>query len=87
MRYIQVQIRELLPVSADAFCIWRNAILTLAEYKNYASSLMPENIVTLSVVSRLCYMLIAIKAESVQGHLQFPSTTIVAQVKQFGIRA
>lgn len=53
MRYTQSQIRELLPVSVDAFRTWREAIPALAAHKGHAPTFTPGDVVAMSIVAEL----------------------------------
>jgi hypothetical protein len=53
MRYTQSQIRELLPISVDAFRTWRDAIPALAAHKGHAPTFTPGDVVAMSIVAEL----------------------------------
>ncbi|OYW46434.1 MAG: hypothetical protein B7Z08_00985 [Sphingomonadales bacterium 32-68-7] len=53
MRYTQSQIRELLPISVDAFRTWRDAIPALALHKGHAPSFTPGDVVAMAIIAEL----------------------------------
>lgn len=53
MRYTQSQIRELLPISVDAFRTWRDAIPALAAHKGHAPTFTPGDVVAMAIIAEI----------------------------------